>query len=81
VEIAGGFGDIEKSCMRLSAYGVQARYPLEVELSEGEMQRDKQPGFPKGMSWCTFVCLCNYICPYRVKIRNGEQEEESDWGS
>jgi len=38
-EFAEGFDDIEKPCTRLSAYGVQARYPLEIELSEGEMKQ------------------------------------------
>ena len=36
-EIADGFEDIEEACVRLTAYGVQPRYPMEIELSEGDM--------------------------------------------
>ena len=38
-ELADGFDDIEKECARLSAYGVQARYPLEIELTESDMRQ------------------------------------------
>ena len=37
--ISDGFGDIEKACVRLSAYGVQTRYPLEIELTESDMRQ------------------------------------------
>ena len=36
-EIADGFDEIEESCVHLTAYGVQPRYPMEIELSEGDM--------------------------------------------
>jgi len=38
-ELGDGFDDIENECVRLSAYGVQARYPLEIELTESDMQQ------------------------------------------
>lgn len=38
-ELADGFDDIENECVRLSAYGVQARYPLEIELTESDMRQ------------------------------------------
>jgi hypothetical protein len=38
-EIADGFEDIEEACVRLTAYGVQPRYPMEIELSEGDMRQ------------------------------------------
>ena len=38
-EIADGFDDIEEACVRLTAYGVQPRYPMEIELSESDMQQ------------------------------------------
>jgi hypothetical protein len=36
-EIADGVDDIEEACVRLTAYGVQPRYPMEIELSESDM--------------------------------------------
>lgn len=36
-EVADGFRDIEEACVRLTAYGVQPRYPMEIELDEGDM--------------------------------------------
>lgn len=38
-EIADGFEYIEEACVRLTAYGVQPRYPMEIELSEGDMRQ------------------------------------------
>jgi HEPN domain-containing protein len=38
-ELADGFDDIENECVRLSAYGVQVRYPLEIELTESDMRQ------------------------------------------
>jgi HEPN domain-containing protein len=37
-EIADSFDDIEEACVRLTAYGVQPRYPMEIELNESDMQ-------------------------------------------
>lgn len=36
-KIADGFDDIEYACVRLTAYGVQPRYPMEIELIESDM--------------------------------------------
>ncbi|MDD2400985.1 MAG: HEPN domain-containing protein [Clostridia bacterium] len=36
-EIADNFDDIEEPCVRLTAYGVQPRYPMEIELRESDM--------------------------------------------
>ncbi len=33
------FDEIENACARLSSYGVQARYPLELELIESDMRQ------------------------------------------
>lgn len=38
-EIVDGFDDIEEACVRLTAYGVQPRYPMEIELTEGDMRQ------------------------------------------
>lgn len=38
-KIADGFDDIEEACVRLTAYGVQPRYPMEIELSESDMRQ------------------------------------------
>lgn len=38
-EIADGFDDIEEACVRLTAYGVQPRYPMEIELTESDMRQ------------------------------------------
>jgi len=38
-EISGDFDGIEKECVRLSAYGVQARYPMEIEITENDMKQ------------------------------------------
>ena len=38
-EIADSFDDIEEACVRLTAYGVQPRYPMEIELTEIDMQQ------------------------------------------
>ena len=39
VEISDGFDEIEEACVRLTAYAVQPRYPMEIELSESDMQQ------------------------------------------
>ncbi len=39
VEIADGFDDIEEACVRLTAYSVQPRYPMEIELTESDMRQ------------------------------------------
>lgn len=36
-KIADGFDDIEEAYVRLTAYGVQPRYPMEIELIESDM--------------------------------------------
>ena len=38
-EISDGFDDIEEACVRLTAYGVQSRYPMEIEITESDMQQ------------------------------------------
>jgi HEPN domain-containing protein len=38
-ETADGFDDIEEACVRLTAYGVQPRYPMEIELTESDMRQ------------------------------------------
>lgn len=38
-EIADSFDDIEEACVRLTAYSVQPRYPMEIELSESDMRQ------------------------------------------
>lgn len=37
--IVDGFDDIEEACVRLSVYSVQPRYPMEIELVEGDMRQ------------------------------------------
>lgn len=34
-----GFDDIEEACIRLTAYGVQPRYPMGLELTESDMRQ------------------------------------------
>lgn len=38
-EIADSFDDIEEACIHLTAYGVQPRYPMEIELTEIDMHQ------------------------------------------
>lgn len=38
-EIVDGFDDIEEACVRLTAFGVQSRYPMEMEITESDMRR------------------------------------------
>ena len=38
-EISDRFDDIEEACVRLTAYGVQSRYPMEIEITESDMQQ------------------------------------------
>ncbi len=38
-EVAEGFDDIDEACVRLTAYGVQPRYPMEIELMESDMRQ------------------------------------------
>ena len=38
-EIADGFDNIEEACVRLTAYGVQPRYPMEIDLNESDMRQ------------------------------------------
>lgn len=38
-KIADGFDEIEESCIRLTAYGVQPRYPMEIDLTESDMRQ------------------------------------------
>jgi HEPN domain-containing protein len=38
-EILDGFDDIEEACVRLTAYGAQSRYPMEIEITESDMQQ------------------------------------------
>ncbi|MHB8075645.1 HEPN domain-containing protein [Desulfosporosinus fructosivorans] len=38
-KIADGFDEIEESCVHLTAYGVQPRYPMEIELTESDMRQ------------------------------------------
>lgn len=38
-EIANDFYNIEEPCVRLTAYGVQPRYPMRIELIESDMRQ------------------------------------------
>ncbi len=38
-QLADGFDGIEEACVRLTAYGVQPRYPMGIELTESDMWR------------------------------------------
>jgi len=38
-KITDGFDEIEESCVHLTAYGVQPRYPMEIELTESDMRQ------------------------------------------
>ena len=38
-EIDEDFNDINDACVRLTAYGVQPRYPMEVDLNEEDMRQ------------------------------------------
>ena len=37
--LADGFNDIEEACIRLTAYGVQPRYPMGMEINESDMRQ------------------------------------------
>lgn len=38
-EISNDFDEIEETCVRLTPYGVQSRYPMEIEIIESDMQQ------------------------------------------
>ena len=52
-KIAEGFDEIEESCVHLTAYGVQPRYPMEIEISESDMRQANKRCRPYHEFYCS----------------------------